>query len=78
MECKKFFHNLLIEQGGFRLWFNTYKDMLFDRKANDKPYNLWRKSALKLIPDPKKVSLLTPKKPPSPMGYQTAFARAEL
>ena len=31
VECKKFFHNLLIEQGRFILWLNTYKDLLFER-----------------------------------------------
>lgn len=33
-EREKFFHHLLIEEGGFRFWLNTYKDMLFDSKAN--------------------------------------------
>lgn len=34
-EREKFYRNLLIEQGGFRYWLNTYSDMLFDDKAND-------------------------------------------
>jgi len=33
-ERKALYQNLLIEQGGFRFWLNTYKDMLFDEKAN--------------------------------------------
>lgn len=31
---EKFYHKLLIEQGGFHYWLNTYKDMLFDQKVN--------------------------------------------
>jgi cation diffusion facilitator CzcD-associated flavoprotein CzcO len=67
-EREKFFHKLLIEEGGFKFWLNTYKDMLFDQKANDEAYNFWRKSVLKRIPDPKKAALLAPEKPPHPWG----------
>lgn len=67
-EREKFFHKLLIEQGGFRYWLNTYKDMLFDQKANDEAYKFWRQSVLKRIPDPKKAELLAPEKPPHPWG----------
>jgi cation diffusion facilitator CzcD-associated flavoprotein CzcO len=77
-EREKFFHRLLIEQGGFRFWLNTYKDMLFDQKANDEAYNFWRKSVLKRIPDPKKAALLAPEKPPHPWDTKATFARAEL
>lgn len=65
---EKFFHKLLIEGGGFRYWLNTYKDMLFDQKANDEAYNFWRQSVRKRIPDPKKAELLAPEKPPHPWG----------
>lgn len=67
-EREKFFHKLLIEEGGFRFWLNTYKDMLYDQKANDEAYNYWRKMVLKRIPDPKKAALLAPEKPPHPWG----------
>lgn len=33
-ERERFFHNLLVDEGGFRFWLNTYSDMLFDEKAN--------------------------------------------
>jgi len=67
-EREKFFHNLLVEKGGFHYWLATYKDMLFDQKANDEAYNFWRKTVLKRIPDPKKAALLAPEKPPHPWG----------
>ncbi|KAL5317065.1 hypothetical protein ACEPPN_016119 [Leptodophora sp. 'Broadleaf-Isolate-01'] len=37
----------LWQQGGFRLWLNTYKDMLFDQKANDKAYKFWQRKGTK-------------------------------
>lgn len=33
-ERKAFYHDLLVNQGGFRFWLNTYDDMLKDEKAN--------------------------------------------
>jgi len=67
-EREKFYHKILVEQGGFRYWLNTYKDMLFDQKANDEAYNFWRKTVLRRVPDPKKQELLAPKIPPHPWG----------
>ena len=62
------YHKLLVEEGGFRFWLNTYKDMLFDPKANDEAYKFWRKIVLKRIPDPKKQEILAPEVPPHPWG----------
>jgi cation diffusion facilitator CzcD-associated flavoprotein CzcO len=67
-EREKTFHKLLIEEGGFKYWLNTYKDILFDQKANDEAYSFWRKSVLKRIMDPKKAELLAPENPPHPWG----------
>ncbi|PQE22375.1 hypothetical protein CJF32_00009345 [Rutstroemia sp. NJR-2017a WRK4] len=67
-EREKFFHNLLIEQGGFRYWLGNYKDMLLNQKANDEAYNFWRQSVLKRVPDSKKAALLAPEIPPHPWG----------
>lgn len=67
-EREKFYHDLLVNEGGFRYWLSTYKDMLFDQKANDEAYNFWRKTVIKRIPDPKKQELLAPKIPPHPWG----------
>ena len=56
----------MVEQGGFRFWLNTYKDMLFDLKANEEAYNFWRDTVRKRIPDPEKQELLAPTKMPHP------------
>ena len=67
-EREKTYDHLLNELGGFRYWLNTYKDMLFDRKANDEAYNFWRQSVLKRIKDPEKAKILAPEVPPHPWG----------
>jgi len=66
-EREKVFEDLY-ENGGFNFWLATYKDMLYDQKANDEAYNFWRKSVMRRIPDPKKAALLAPEKPPHPWG----------
>jgi cation diffusion facilitator CzcD-associated flavoprotein CzcO len=65
---EKFFHKLLVEEGGFRYWLNTYKDMLFDDKANDEAYNFWRQTVLRRVSDPEKQRLLAPAQKPHPWG----------
>jgi cation diffusion facilitator CzcD-associated flavoprotein CzcO len=67
-EREKFFHHLMVEEGGFHYWLNTYSDMLFDQKANDEAYNFWKKTVRKRIPDPKKAELLAPEQAPHPWG----------
>lgn len=67
-EREKFFHKLLIEEGGFKFWLSAYKDMLFDEKANDEAYKFWRKSVLARLKDPEKQRLLAPEKAPHPWG----------
>ncbi|KAK0315997.1 hypothetical protein LTR82_012290 [Friedmanniomyces endolithicus] len=68
MIAEKFYHKLLIEQGGFHYWLNTYKDMLFDQKANDEAYKFWRNSVLKRVKNKEKQELLAPEVPPHPWG----------
>ncbi|KAF4301976.1 Pyridine nucleotide-disulfide oxidoreductase [Botryosphaeria dothidea] len=63
-----FFHNLLIEQGGFKFWLGGYRDMLFDDAANDAAYDYWRRSVQRRVPDPRKAELLAPKQKPHPWG----------
>ena len=84
---EKFFHKLMVEQGGkstmnyslhagfgvnkqtgFHFWLNTYKDMLFDQKANDEAYKFWRSQVLKRVKNPEKQKLLAPENPPHPWG----------
>lgn len=67
-EREKFFHKLMVEEGGFRFWLNTYKDMLFDEKANDEAYKFWRKQVLARVKNPEKQELLAPEKAPHPWG----------
>jgi cation diffusion facilitator CzcD-associated flavoprotein CzcO len=67
-EREAFYHKLLIEEGGFKFWLATYKDMLFDQKANDEAYKFWRQSVLKRVKDPKKAAMLAPEVPPHPWG----------
>lgn len=67
-EREKFYHKLMVEDGGFKYWLATYEDMLKDQKANDEAYNFWKKTVRKRIPDPKKAELLAPEKPPHPWG----------
>lgn len=67
-EREKTYHNLLVEEGGFKYWLNTYKDMLFDEKANDEAYKFWRKTVLNRVKDPEKQRLLAPEKAPHPWG----------
>lgn len=67
-ERNKFYHRLLVEEGGFRYWLATYKDMLFDEKANREAYNFWRDSVRARINDPRKQEILAPMEPPHPWG----------
>ena len=67
-EREKLYHKLLVEDGGFKFWLATYKDMLFDQKANDEAYRFWRQYVLTRIKDPKKRELLAPEVPPHPWG----------
>lgn len=67
-EREAFYHNLLIEEGGFKFWLNTYKDMLFDEKANEEAYNFWRKMVHSRVKNKEKADLLAPKEAPHPWG----------
>jgi cation diffusion facilitator CzcD-associated flavoprotein CzcO len=67
-EREKFFHKLMVEDGGFKYWLANYEDIFFDQKANDEVYEFWKKTVRKRIPDPKKAELLAPEVPPHPWG----------
>lgn len=67
-EREKLYHKLMVEEGGFRYWLNTYSDMLFDEKANKEAYNFWRKQVHKRVKNPEKQELLAPEVPPHPWG----------
>ncbi|KAL1301880.1 hypothetical protein AAFC00_006061 [Neodothiora populina] len=58
----------LWEEGGFKFWLATYKDMLFDKKANDQAYDFWVKKTRQRIKDPRKRDILAPLKAPHAFG----------
>ncbi|KAI6855739.1 FAD/NAD(P)-binding domain-containing protein [Hortaea werneckii] len=66
-EREKFYQSLW-DEGGFRYWLATYKDMLFDKKANDQAYNFWAKKTRARISDPKKRDILAPLEAPHAWG----------
>ena len=57
-----------LSQGGFKFWLATYKDNLFDRKANDEAYKFWVKKTRARITDPRKRDMMAPLKAPHPWG----------
>ena len=67
-EEREAFYAKLWEQGGFRYWLATYKDMLFDEEANEEAYKFWRQQVLKRISNPQKAELLAPEQKPHPWG----------
>ncbi|KAF2086628.1 cyclopentanone 1,2-monooxygenase [Saccharata proteae CBS 121410] len=66
-EREKFYQSLW-DEGGFHFWLGTYKDMLFDEKANDEAYNFWAKKTRARISDPIKRDILAPLEKPHPWG----------
>ncbi|KAJ7168310.1 cyclohexanone monooxygenase [Mycena crocata] len=69
-EEREKYYQKLWNQGGFSFWLGTYKDMLFDVKANREAYNFWAKSQRARIGDPRKRDLLAPLEPPHPFGVK--------
>jgi cation diffusion facilitator CzcD-associated flavoprotein CzcO len=68
-EREEFYHKLW-DHGGFAFWLGTYKDMLFDPKANREAYDFWAKNVRSRIGDPRKRDLLAPLEPPHPFGVK--------
>lgn len=66
-EREKFFQELY-DAGGFRFWLATYKDVLFDEKANREAYAFWVKKTRERISDPIKRDILAPLEPPHMFG----------
>ena len=67
-EEREAFFEKLWNNGGFEFWLATYKDMLFDEKANREAYNFWAKKTRARIHDPVKRDILAPLEPPHPFG----------
>lgn len=67
-EEREAFYEGLWERGGFEFWLATYKDMLFDRDANQQAYDFWVRKTRARIRDPEKREILAPLEPPHPWG----------
>ena len=67
-EQREAFYEERWKKGGFEFWLATYKDMLFDEKANDEAYKFWNKKVRARINDPRKRDILAPTKKPHPFG----------
>jgi len=67
-EEREAFYERLWANGGFEFWLATYKDMLFDLKANREAYNFWAKKTRARIHDPRKRDILAPLEPIHPFG----------
>jgi len=59
-EQRKAFYDELYKKGGFNFWLATYKDMLFDKEANEEAYRYWYSRTADRIKDPKKRAVLVP------------------
>ena len=62
------FFEQLWANAGFEFWLATYKDMLFDKKANDQAYAFWLKKTRARISDPEKRDILAPNEAPHAWG----------
>ncbi|KAL2012971.1 hypothetical protein VTN00DRAFT_496 [Thermoascus crustaceus] len=67
-EEREAFFEELWSRGGFEFWLATYRDMLFDLKANREAYNFWAKKTRARINDPRKKDILAPLEPFHPFG----------
>ncbi|OCK81840.1 cyclohexanone monooxygenase [Lepidopterella palustris CBS 459.81] len=68
-EQEAFFQELW-DHGGFAFWLGTYKDNLFNLKANRVAYDFWARNVRNRIGDPRKRDLLAPLEPPHPFGVK--------
>ena len=66
-EREKTFERLW-QEGGFKLWLATYKDMLYDNEANRLHYDFWAEKVRARIRDPVKRDILAPLEPPHAFG----------
>jgi cation diffusion facilitator CzcD-associated flavoprotein CzcO len=65
---RRAFYDELFEIGGLQYWLGTYKDVLFNKEANETAYQYWREKVLKRIKDPAVAKILAPEKAPHPFG----------
>ncbi|EEQ33031.1 hypothetical protein McanMca71_003749 [Microsporum canis] len=58
----------LWQNGGFEFWLGTYRDILFDSKANRYAYDFWAKKTRARIYDARKKDVIAPLDPPHAFG----------
>lgn len=58
----------LWDQGDFHFWLATYRDMLFDPKANKEAYDFWKAKVRARINNPELHEILAPEKQPGAFG----------
>ena len=67
-EERETFYEERWRNGGFEFWLANYKDLLFDKEANNAAYNFWAKKTRARITDPAKRDILAPLKAPHAFG----------
>lgn len=67
-EARRAVYEHLWAQGDFKFWLATYRDMLFDKGANDEAYFFWRDKTRARCRDARVRDLLAPVAPPYPFG----------
>lgn len=68
-EQEEFLENIW-KEGGFRYWVASYKDYLFDPRANRVVYDFWARKVRERIHDPATRDLLAPVAPRHPWGVK--------
>lgn len=61
-------YETLWQEGDFKYWLATYRDMLFSKAANDEAYNFWRDKTRARINDARVRDLLAPMEAPYSFG----------
>lgn len=69
-EREKFYHHLLVEEGGFMFWLANYQDTYKDEKANMEAYKFWKNYVRSRLRDSRKAAILAPENPPHGFGLK--------
>ncbi|KAL4928014.1 flavin-containing monooxygenase [Aspergillus undulatus] len=56
------------KEGGFKIFFCAYINVLGDQEGNDEIYKFWRRKTHERMTDKKKAEILAPAKPPHPFA----------
>ena len=59
-EERRELYEKLWKEGGFRFWLSGYKEVIFNKKANDEAYKFWAEKTRARIEDPRKRDILAP------------------